>query len=243
MTAFYCRKRAICEKKHSIEEFMISQGKTEWNEMNAGHSPLSDRRLFIYRDLKERRDVMNTQAQLNNAYLIVDNMSQGLEPISGNPYTESSVLNSPEVIRSMFFLKEVLEKISQYGYPGEKISNSKAVPEFPHEIKERFKFTASTTITHLLTDFYSLADNPNVKRVSAKAVLDWLVLGGYLEVKHDDEINIDYKAVTEKGTGFGLKNKKVINGYSGRSYISVIFSKSAQEYLAANMDKVINGEV
>lgn len=186
---------------------------------------------------------MNTQTQLNNAYLIVTNMSQGLEPLSGNPYTESSLLNSPEVIRSMFFLKEVLEKIGQYGYPGEKINKSKAAPEFPKEIKDRFKFHSSTTITHLLADFYSLADDPNVKRVSAKAVLDWLVLGGYLEIKHDDEINIDYKAVTEKGTEFGLKNKKVLNGYSGRNYISVIFTESAQEYLAANMDKVINGEV
>ena len=64
-----------------------------------------------------------------------------------------------------------------------------------------------------------------------------------LEHAHDDEMDVDYKSVTDKGKELGFSNRRVESGLGGRSYISVIFNRQAQQYLVERMDKIVNGEV
>ena len=193
---------------------------------------------------------MITNTQIETALDCVTKLAMGVDPVSGEDAKEDSVLNSPEIIRVMFTVKSVLEE--KLYAPKEEQKEEKVAPRkkkdtrkegFPPEIADKFKFQRSTTVTHFIRDMYACADTNEYKPVKAATILDRLVAEGLLERAHDEELDVDYKSVTEKGKEMGFSNRRVESGLGGRSYISVIFNEKAQRYLVERMDKIINGEV
>jgi len=197
---------------------------------------------------------MITENQIETALECVIKLAMGLDPKTGEEAKEDSVLNSPEIIRTMFTVKAVLEERLYNPQPVAETESEAAKPApkrkkdtrkegFPPEIVDKFKFQRSTTVTHFIRDMYACADTNEYKPVKAGQILDRLVAEGMLERAHDEELDVDYKSVTEKGKEFGLSNRRVEYGLGGRSYISVIFNAKAQRYLVDRMDKIVNGEV
>lgn len=186
---------------------------------------------------------MVQKAQINTAFMHISKLAEGNDPISNQALSKESVFNNPEIIRTMFVVKEILEKIKESGIPQtrETSGNDTRPVEFPAEIAEKFKSKRDTTVTHFIHDMY-MYSGKEVREVAPKTILDWLVAAGFLEPTHDTDMNVDYKAVTAKGEALGLRNSRVEKGYGGRSYISVIFDANAQNYVVKNMEKIINGE-
>ena len=193
---------------------------------------------------------MITNTQIEIALDYVTKLAMGMDPVRGEDAKEDSVLNSPEIIRVMFTVKSVLEE-KLYASKEERKEEKTAARKkkdtrkegFPPEIAEKFKFQRSTTVTHFIRDMYACADTNEYKPIKAATILDRLVAEGLLERAHDEELDVDYKSVTEKGKEMGFSNRRVESGLGGRSYISVIFNEKAQRYLVERMDKIINGEV
>ena len=68
------------------------------------------------------------------------------------PAGEDSVLNNPNVIRCMYFVKEVLEEVKRNdGVIGRKTRKSKKA-EFPVEALESFVYKEDKTITRLVEE-------------------------------------------------------------------------------------------
>ncbi|MBR6308653.1 MAG: hypothetical protein IKR39_08605 [Lachnospiraceae bacterium] len=204
---------------------------------------------------------MTQKEQIETALNHVINIAMGLDPLTGDETEEGSILNRPEVIRTMFTVKEVLqEKLTfealspqhtqnmQFVAPTQTTATTPKKPRdtrpigFPPEIVDNFKFKGKTTVTHFIKDMYACAETDEFKPVKAATILNWLVLEGYLEEAYDKDLEVNYKSVTEKGKELGLSNRRVESGLGGRSYISVMFGKEAQEYVVNNMEKILNGE-
>ncbi len=196
---------------------------------------------------------MIQSAQLNNAFIHVCRMAEGKNPLNASEDISDGILNSPEIIRTMFIIKEILENVKmrindEYGRdrgtgsgnPG-RVKDDRPV-EFPEEILEKFRPKRDTTVTHFLHDAYIQAEDKDIRQVAPKTVLDWLTDYGYLERAHDEELGIDYKKVTDKGSETGFRNNRVLNGLGGRNYISVIFDEAAQYFTVANMGNIMSGE-
>lgn len=185
---------------------------------------------------------MVQNAQLDTAIMHISRMAEGQNPLSEEMMEKESVLNSPEIIRTMFVVKGILEEVKEKGYRRLQRVNDDRPVEFPKEIHEKFKPKRVTTVTHFIHDCYMYADNKEAKEVAPKTILEWLTVAGFLDSYHDTEFNVDYKRVTKKGDEIGLSNRRVQNGLGGRSYISVMFSEAAQYFVVENMEKIINGE-
>ena len=56
-------------------------------------------------------DVIDTK-KLDNAIIYLQRITEGHNPVNNLPVDEDSVINDPNVIRCMFFIKDTLEKIS-----------------------------------------------------------------------------------------------------------------------------------
>lgn len=186
---------------------------------------------------------MVQKAQINTAFMHISKLAEGNDPISNQALSGESVFNNPEIIRTMFVVKEILERVKESGFPQTReASRTDTRPvEFPPEIVGKFKSKRDTTVTHFIHDMYMFTEK-DVREVAPKTILDWLVVAGYLEPAHDTAMNVDYKAVTKKGEALGLRNSRVEKGYGGRSYISVIFGEAAQNFVVKNMERMINGE-
>ena len=201
---------------------------------------------------------MTQKEQIETALNHVINIAMGLDPLTGEETEEGSILNRPEVIRTMFTVKEVLqEKLTFEALGPQNVwhsaidRNTATQPKkprdtrevgFPPEIVKNFKFKGKTTVTHFIKDMYACAETDEFKPVKAATILNWLVLEGFLEEAYDKELEVNYKSVTEKGAKLGLSNRRVESGLGGRNYISVMFGREAQEYVVNNMEKILNGE-
>lgn len=193
---------------------------------------------------------MITNSQIETALDYVVKLAMGIDPISGEDAKEDSVLNSPEIIRTMFTVKTVLEEKlfapaqeeAKAETPRPKKKKDTRKEGFPPEITTKFKFQRNTTVTHFIRDMYACADGNDYKPVKASQILNWLVLEGLLEADYDKELDVNYKKVTEKGKAMGFSNRRVESGLGGRNYISVIFNEKAQLFALNNMDRILNGE-
>ena len=63
--------------------------------------------------------------KLDTAILYLQRIAEGNNPVNNMPAEEDSVLNNPNVIRCMYFVKEVLEEVKRNdGFIGKKPKKS-----------------------------------------------------------------------------------------------------------------------
>ena len=175
--------------------------------------------------------------KLDKAIIYAERMADGRVPYSNQP-TENEVLNNPNVIRSMYFIKEVLEEVrANDGLVGRRARKEKvSVSAFPFEVLERFEYQSDKSIAYLLGQFKELADDPNTKIISAPKVNKWLETNGFITKAVVNDAGKECWIPTEKGEALGLTSES--KGEPGREYILTIYTKPAQEFLASNLKRI-----
>ena len=78
--------------------------------------------------------------KLEKAIIYAERMADGREPYSNKP-VENEVLNNPNVIRSMFFIREVLQAVkANGGVVGGRQPKTVPAASFPFEVLEQFEY-------------------------------------------------------------------------------------------------------
>lgn len=180
--------------------------------------------------------------KLDTAILYLQRIADGNNPVNNMPAEEDSVLNNPNVIRCMYFVKEVLEEVKRNGgFIGKKPKKSeKAV--FPVEALENFSYQEDKPITKFVEQINSEIDENRYQKISYRLIQDWLKLNGYLEEKAFEQYGKSFNVSTEKGEQLGIRCEMRKN-MRGIDYIATLYGKSAQEYIVKNFEKIITGEV
>lgn len=184
--------------------------------------------------------------KLETAIIYLQRIADGNNPVNNMPADEDSVLNNPNVIRCMYFVKEVLEKVyDNNGHIQEHIKKSdkptRAENMFPFEVLEKFEYREDKTINNLINQIYEPVKDTNIRKISGKKVNDWLIASGFVIEKYSNELKKNIKVPTEKGTAIGLRAERV--EYLNKVYVSIYYNKNAQEFFIKNLEKFINGEV
>ena len=175
--------------------------------------------------------------KLDKAIIYAERMADGRAPYSNQP-TENEVLNNPNVIRSMYFIKEVLEDVrANGGIVGHRKRKAKVpVSAYQIEVLERFEYQSEKYIAYLLGQFKELADDPDAKIISAPRVNKWLEKNGFITKAVVNDAGKECWIPTDKGEALGLITEK--KGELGREYILTIYTKPAQEFLASNLQRI-----
>lgn len=174
--------------------------------------------------------------KLEKAIIYTERMADGRAPYSNKP-VDNEVLNNPNVIRSMYFIKEVLQEVkANGGLVGYRRPKSAAAMAFPFEVLENFKYQANKPISHVLKQFTELTDDSSVSIISAGAVNKWLGANGYLERVVINAEGKENWSPTDKGVALGMISEK--RGDPGREYIRIEYNKEAQEFLAYNLRRI-----
>ena len=86
------------------------------------------------------------------------------------PLENGDILNNPNIIRCMYFIKDVLEEVQRNGgMVGGKVGKEPALP-FPIEVLNNFTYVEDKSITHVLNQIYEPIADMNVKKVSVTKV-------------------------------------------------------------------------
>ncbi len=175
--------------------------------------------------------------KLDKAIIYAERMADGRVPYSNQP-TENEVLNNPNVIRSMYFIKEVLEEVrANNGVIGHRKRKAKvSASAFPFEVLERFEYQSDKPISYVLSQFRELADDPDIKIISAPIVNKWLEINGFITKAIVNDSGREGWIPTDKGEALGLITER--RGEPGREYTLTIYTKPAQEFLAKNLQSI-----
>jgi len=175
--------------------------------------------------------------KLDVAIRYVERIAEGLHPVSNLPVEEETVLNNPNVIRCMYFVKEILEEVRRNdGVIGGK-RDKRGEMMFPMETLDLFQYQEDKSITQVLKQIYAPVEELNVKRISAMKVNAWLKEEGYLEDEVSASTGKSSKVPTEKGKMLGLYVLE--KEYNGRPYQAVLFDRKAQEFLVEKMRELL----
>ena len=159
----------------------------------------------------------------------VERIADGCNPVNNLPLEENDVLNNPNIIRCMYFIKEILEEVRYNdGIVTGKREKEPALP-FPTEILDKFIYREDMSITHVLNQIYEPVADKNVKKVSVTKVTTTLKEEGYLLYELNTESGKNRKIPSEKGKELGIYI--VAREYNGRMYESVTYNQNAQEYV------------
>lgn len=180
--------------------------------------------------------------KLETAIVYLQRIADGNNPVNNMPAEEDAVLNNPNVIRCMFFVKEVMEEVRRNGgYIGKKQGKNGKL-DFPVDVLKSFVYKEVQPITKFVNQINELIDANIYKKLSYKTITSWLKANGFLVEEYIEEIKDETTIPTDKGLKMGISSEKRIGTY-GKNYIVVLYGEKAQEYIINNMEVIINGEV
>ena len=174
--------------------------------------------------------------RLKAAITYISRMAEGNHPVNNRP-ANSEILDNPNVIRCLHFVKEVLQEVrDNKGCVGRAPKAGKN--PFPFEVLGEFHYREDKTLSRLLGQFAEPVKDSNVKLPGAASVNKWLAAKGYLRRLVNQDGN-NYWAVTEQGTALGLYEQEG-RSLDGRSYVSILYNEQAQTYLAENLERIVS---
>lgn len=169
--------------------------------------------------------------KLAEARLFISRLAEGKNPTT-NETIEDPTLNNSDVIRVMYYVNSLLDKIEA----GE--LRSKKKDPFPYEILSQYKFTGDTGITNLIRQICEPIKGENVQMPSPQMAGGWLRSEGYLTDEYVPEVESENVIPTEKGKAIGIYTKT--REFQGRKFLQLYYSRPAQEFVVDNFDKILN---
>lgn len=176
--------------------------------------------------------------KLETAILYLQRIADGNNPVNNMPAEDDAVLNNPNVIRCMFFVKGILEEVKKNnGYIGRKPRKSDK-REFPLEVLAAFAYREDKTISKLAEQINELVDENVYQKLSYKSITGWLRQYGFLIEEYSQEFGKNITLPSERGSQIGIRAERRTNS-SGRDYMRIIYGKQAQEYIVKNMKVIL----
>lgn len=175
---------------------------------------------------------------MQRAKMYLDQLAQGIDPITGELLPAGVGLNQQRLSRCFSYVSGVLQKVIDNGGVVSTREKEKFI-EFtltPQQRAAVLIYEQPIRITDWVEALYKAADNPDMKRISAGKVTDWLVDSGFLVKQTDPEGKV-HRVPTERGVSLGLTAQK----RQGRDgvYLTVYYSANAQRFLLAHLDEIL----
>ena len=177
--------------------------------------------------------------KLETSIKYIEKLANGCNPTNNEPIEKDSILNSPNIIRCMFFIKEVLKEVENNNGVIGKIKKEDMQP-FPYEILKEFKYIEDKTISKLVGQINEPIKQPNIQKISVTTITKWLKNNEYLREERIEGFTNKCSVVTEKGKNIGLYNEiRTSKVVTNNEYLAVIYNKQAQEFIVNNLKTII----
>ncbi len=187
-------------------------------------------------------DVVDTK-KLETAILYLQRITEGRNPVNNMPAEEDSVINNPNVVRCMFFVKEVLEELKENdGYIGRrprerKKTNDDKAP-FPLEVLENYEYTGDKSLTKFVDQLNHLTTMKGYKKLSFNLIRAWLLRNGYLAKEETEGSDETQTVVTDKGKEIGITSE-ICKDYGDREFLYVKYGEDAQKFIVSNLESIL----
>lgn len=174
----------------------------------------------------------------------IDLLAKGINPRTGENVGETDVVNDPNVIRCLYYVSGVLQKVIDNG--GEVASKAakkkkrSELPDFDLTDEQKSALIPKATqqsVSRIAASINELIDSEKMKKLKASTISDWLVSIGML--KSVEQSNGKHRKVpTNEGIYLGMHEKEFVDG-SGVVQLYTAYDTTAQQFIFDNLDSVI----
>lgn len=179
--------------------------------------------------MKIDRDLIQTLG------MIMESLSNGVDPISGVGFPNDTVLNSRLLKKAFAETAEVMLHLASFADPGDivvlKNGVNRKLPFFmtAEEYSQLEIGSMPVSISHFTFQINSIVRREKMKMLRATQFTQWLNENGYLEVVVLENGN-EYKKATALGNNTGIYSIEKVNS-RGERYVTNMYSSEAQEFL------------
>ena len=184
--------------------------------------------------------------KLSVAIEYVNRLANGNNPLNNAPLADDEVLDNPNIIRCMFFVRDVLKMVYNNGgviTEKTKKKKTKSVP-FPEELLSQFEYRQDQSINNFINQLYEPLADKDIRKISGTTIAQRLEGNGYIKTEYNEEMEKEIRVPTEKGMAIGMR----VERREGRPpypsvFYTIIYNQQAQEFLVANFISLLSGEV
>lgn len=175
------------------------------------------------------------------AKMYIDNMANGINPISGQPTAETDTINDIRISRCLFYVSDILRQVIENGGSVGKKSKPKKQPfSLSAEQLSNFRYSAyPITISEITRRLNELVESNEMTPIKYSAITGWLLQIGMLE-KTTSADGKSPKWPTVQGQRIGILTEKRV-GQNGE-YMAVLYNKEAQQFVTDHLDAILAWE-
>ena len=174
---------------------------------------------------------------VQRAKMYMDQLAQGIDPISGREMPEDTTLNNVRLARCFFYVSGILEQVIRNG--GQVGSVSKTDFSITSEQLARVQISPyPIRITEFADALLQAVGSNSMKRLNAVKVTNWLVEKGFLmkEITPDGKSR---RVPTAAGRGLGISAQ--LRQSPDGEYLAIYYDANAQQFLLDNLYAILQG--
>ena len=173
----------------------------------------------------------------------VDQMANGVNPITGEPIPETDLLRHERISRGMQYVSNILQQTiikteaEQQREQVRRLLSDRPSFTLPYEKRKQISLSDSpVSVSQIVRQINDQIEDPNMRRLQSKQVTEWLTVMGMLAVKNDQK-GIPIKYPTDKGKQIGITSEH--RSARGETYLVAVYSREAQQFIIDNLDAII----
>ncbi len=175
---------------------------------------------------------MDNEILLKRAKEYIDNMANGINPITGEVLDDDNVINNVKVSRCLFYVSNVLNDVIEGNFKAYKKASVKKIP-FYMTLEEISKFQiddSETYISNFANEINNFLEDSSRKKLTYKDIKNWLVQNGYLIEAETIENGRKKRIPTELGVQAGFRSESRTAQNDAR-YEVIVIGKTAKEFI------------
>ena len=172
---------------------------------------------------------------MQRAKMYMDQLAQGIDPISGQEVPQDSVLNNLRLARCFFYVSGVLDQVIRNG--GQVSTARKA--EFsitPEQLAQVQIAPHPIRITEFADTLLQAVDSKTMKRLSAVKITNWLTQKGFM-TKESTPDGKNRRVPTDLGRKLGMTTQ--LRQSPDGEYLAIYYDSDAQRFLLDNLYAIL----
>ena len=180
--------------------------------------------------------------KIEYAKSFIDKLANGINPLDNTPIPDNDIANNVRLSRCFFYVSDILRQVIDNGGVQPARASKKRKKEFGLSDEAREKIQVSETpltVSEISNYLNNVVDSKKFKRLPAATINNWL-----LKLQLLEEIPLpngrSRKLPTVQGNEIGIFTEERTGQYG--TYVTVLFSPSAQQFIYDNIDAIIESK-
>lgn len=172
---------------------------------------------------------------VQRAKLYMDQLAQGIDPVSGQELPEDSALNNVRLARCFFYVSGVLEQVIRNGGHVGAVQKS----EFTITPEQLAKVQISAypiRITEFVNALLQAVDSSSVKKPNVAKITNWLIAKGFL-AKETAPDGKSRRVPTAAGRSLGMTTQ--MRQSTDGEYLAIYYDANAQRFLLDHLYDIL----